>query len=480
MLCNVAQQFLPKPSVRRRTPAARRVRPGLEALEDRTAPTVAFRPQVAGEAVINDGSQNTALNSASVYLLFEGAYWGSAAGALDEATITADALKILSSPYLSGLSQYTPSRGNVQATFGGTYQDTAPLPADFARPSTDDGAFDWSVLNARLQAAFADPVGGVPASAAPTPIYVMLTDPNVPSGAGGGGYNDSTSATDHRHQVWTTVDLSGPPGAFDEDQFTRLLSHELAESMSGSVKVNLPAAYASFGDQIADGEPESGRGYGYRLNGVLVQAYWSEQDQAFIVPDGNRQVFTLDAITAGPSGHPSYSLSVRGDQLGTAYDDRVLIDSGASGGVRVALNGEVVQFDAGVIFSIMVNTGRGLDRVRVALTAPGPGVTFTRKGPARVKFVQRGGRVLNTSSPIFWEGGGAGRTNPILLFYDPWKGLRVRKVLSNRDDKFKTRDSVAGSGSANAGPHRAGAGDGTFGYTLEIILSPAAAIAAHL
>jgi hypothetical protein len=456
MLCALVKHLLGNPLNRspgtsRRTPAVRRVRPGLEALEDRTVPTIAFRPQVAGEAVIDDGSQNTALSSATVYLLFEGAYWGSTAGTRDEKIITTDALKILGSPFLSGLGQYTPSRGNVQATLGGTYRDAAPLPADFA-PTLPNGQFNWTVLNARLQSAFANPGSGVPASAVTTPIYVILTDPNVPSGAGCIGYNEASAATNTRCQVWTTIDLWDPStlglisgrgarvgrldrilgrfglsggrrgeisslshrsprgwlqrgarsGAFDEDKFTQTLSHELVESMSGSVKVILPGAYADMGNQVADGEPESGQGYGYRLNGVLVQPYWSARDQAFIVPDGNRQQFTLEATTAGPYGLPRYTLV---DQPATTSDDRVHLTWGASGGLRVALNGEVAQFDAAAVSSISVNTAGGdIETVSVAAVAPGSRGNATRHGVPPFKVVAAGGRILHGSSLTIWNG----------------------------------------------------------------------------
>jgi hypothetical protein len=58
---------------------ARRVRLELEALEDRTVPTVVFAPQYGAEQVIPSPSGSfTTLSNAPVYLIFWGQQWNSA------------------------------------------------------------------------------------------------------------------------------------------------------------------------------------------------------------------------------------------------------------------------------------------------------------------------------------------------------------------------------------------------------------------
>jgi hypothetical protein len=215
------------------------------------------------------------------------------------------------------------------------------------------------------------------------------------------------------------------------------------------VKVNLPAAYAGLGNQVADGEPDASPGYGYRLNGVLVKPYWSDEDQAFIVPDGNRQEFTLEAAPAGPPGPARYRLSVRGDQLGAASDDQVLIDRGAWGGVRVALNGELAQFDAGAISSIALSTGGGRDAVKVAPSAAGFPVAVTWGGAAPFKFVEADGGILYTSAPTVWKGdvNGDRRRDLVLEVDDPVKGLIARVFLSKGGGKVRTVEALVEAGS---------------------------------
>jgi hypothetical protein len=311
-----------------------------------------------------------------------------------------------------------------------------------------DGQFDWTALNARLQSAFDDASSGVPASAANTPIYVILTGPGVPSGAGWNGYNETSAATSNRRQVWIRVDPGGPSGSFDEDRFTLVLSHELVESMSGAVKVNLPGAFARLGNQVADGEPEVG--YGYRLNGVLVQPYWSNQDQAFIVPDGNRQQFTLDVTAPGPFGPPGFRLSVRGDRPRATRNGQVRIGREASGSVWVALSGEVARFDAGVISSIAVTAGGGKASVRVVRVAAGSSGNASQNRATPFKLVEANGGILSTSSPTFPKGAAnvRRRRGLLLLVYDRRKRPIVRRFLSNGDGKFRIVVRVLGNGSA--------------------------------
>ena len=68
----------------------------------------------------------------------------------------------------------------------------------------------------------------------------------------------------------------------------------------------------------------------YRLNnGVLVQPYWSQSnewitpagapaDNAWLIPDGNRQTFFVDPTTN--------TLDIYGDQLGPNWNDTITID----------------------------------------------------------------------------------------------------------------------------------------------------------
>src|SRR5262249_27081337 len=144
-------------------------------------------------------------------------------------------------------------------------------------------------------------------------IYVVITDPNY-SNTNGGWNQPSTYAyrnahgktvVDTMHEVWVGTGLNG--GKVSQDPFTSTFSHEIAETISdpGGLQgsgiwikppPNLPASLVNAKlDQIGDYEPEpTGQShYAYRLNGYQVQPYWSAQDGAFNVPDGNAQTFSL-------------------------------------------------------------------------------------------------------------------------------------------------------------------------------------------
>ena len=90
--------------------------------------------------------------------------------------------------------------------------------------------------------------------------------------------------------------------------------------------------FHSYDTEIGDFEAAN---YTYRLNGYLVHSYWSNQDNAYIVPDGNQQNFYVSGGV----------LLVKGGQLGSNYNDNVTVGLTPAGGVQVTLNGETAQFD---------------------------------------------------------------------------------------------------------------------------------------
>ena len=111
----------------------------------------------------------------------------------------------------------------------------------------------------------------------------------------------------------------------------------------------LPAS-ATGDDQIGDNEPNAAGQphYGYRLNGVEVQPYWSEQDQAYIVPDGRSQNFVLDPIWNGANFTGNYRTSGSWSNIDGQNDiTAVAIDSNDT---LFALNGIdhcVYRYDGG-------------------------------------------------------------------------------------------------------------------------------------
>jgi hypothetical protein len=353
----------------------------LESLEDRALPSIVFTPHF-GVETIAPGSTNDGQQHPTVDFVFSGNYWSTAQGQQDETDLVNLAQSILSGPYLSGLKQYG---SDGTANFGQNWSDAATLPS---QPST-------STLQGFLQNSISSH-GAFPGinDWQHAPIYVVVSDPTS-SAQYNGGYNAQGTyyllglIPENIHMVWLGTSTNQWAGVSNDtkvwkDAYTLTLSHELAETISdpdsNGIRVNPPSGLPASlygGTQIGDNEPEPSGGihYGYRLNGAWVQPYWSNQDQAFIVPDGNAQNFYLDPVWNGTSFTGTYNLRIVGDQLGVNYADDIGVGpTGVTSNVSVTQNGEFAIFDAGAINKIDINTGGGANTVRV--TALPQGVTL--------------------------------------------------------------------------------------------------------
>jgi hypothetical protein len=372
----------PDNRARRRTACrtgGRSVRPALEALEDRTVPTVAFAPQF-GNAIVPAFAATVGMQHPPVYLIFSGSYWTTPQGQQDENTFVASAQNILGGPYLSGLTQYG---SDGRASWAGNWNDLSTVPLQTSGPGK--GTPSTVAVQTYLQATITGHPGHDPGlvDSQHAPIYVVISDPTS-SAQYNGGWNVTGSylhaglLSENIHMVW--IGTATQNGAIEKDVFTGALSHELAETISDPDSVQwlkppstLPPSLATpGGGQIGDYEPAAAYQYhyGYRLNGDVVQPYWSGKDSAFIVPDGNKQTFTLWPVWNGTTFANRYSLFVAGDQLGQDYADQVYLDRVASGiqagGVLVKLNFETATFDPNLISGIVVNPAGGQNAVAVA------------------------------------------------------------------------------------------------------------------
>lgn len=366
-----------------------RTRPTLEALEDRLVPTIAFTPQFGAEQYTGSyhGMQNP-----PVYLIFAGSWSQS-----DENAVIASTKNILSGPYLSGLKQYGASG---TATYGGSWNASSTLSGN---PSTTD----LGILLQQEIAAHPLTQPNLYTDPNHAPIYVVLSDPASSSEGQNGGYNivgtyeelvqsnfgsGTYGVTDH--MIWVgTGKYAGESEAAWKDILTNTISHELVETISDPTSTGnitpgsqLPAGIGTTPTgQVGDYEPEGsgGTSYGYRLNGGWVAPYWSQTDNAFVVPDGNKQTFTLQPIwNSSNQFNGQYKLSVNGDQLGSNYNDQISIAQQVlgrqAGGIAVTLNGETAIFDATdpisnttVINTVDVNTHGGTNQVNVAAVPAG-------------------------------------------------------------------------------------------------------------
>jgi hypothetical protein len=386
----------------RRQPALRG-RLWLEALEDRCVPTIVFSNQYGTEQLLPQGG-NT-LSSPPVYFLFWGSYWQQGNGPQYQQQILNAAQTLLNTGYFSGQKQYG-TDGNV--IYGGYDNHSSDPPQNFTQndiTNTLHNDIDNNML---------------PESDATNhqALYVLVTPPGVISSQGKnvGGYNAYTYELefDLQHgfsaddEVYCWVGGGTDPNTFNLDGYTYILSHELTEAITdpqsfrnfpnigyNGYRVNPGANFPNpppNSNQLCDYEAQN---YTYRLNGVQVQSYWSNQDQNFIIPDGNQQDFLVDNGT----------LFVTGDQFGQNYDDTIYIGQTAQGGVRVDLNNEVAAFDPGAIKAIDVSTGGGNDTVYVTQTAANVPVNIQLGSGTDNVFVMPLGGLNAIQGPITVDGG---------------------------------------------------------------------------
>jgi hypothetical protein len=142
-------------------------------------------------------------------------------------------------------------------------------------------------------------LGGIPHD-----IFLVVTPPNYhisdfPSGTVGyhdegntGGLLDLDAC---QYGVVTSAHLSSVNNPLDS--LTQILSHELVETITDPFSTSVLGYHSQQGiilspdGEIADNEAQNHWGY---ANGVAVQSYWSDNDQAYIVPGGS----SLQIITA--------------------------------------------------------------------------------------------------------------------------------------------------------------------------------------
>jgi hypothetical protein len=349
---------------RRRSGKARaRARLGIELLEDRTVPTVLIQSAFGGDTIywcqgntaghpdnevitgpITDNP--TAVNSPLVYFIFWGPSWTQ-----DKAKLLAkDAQVIHQSNFLSSVKDYG---SDGKATYG-DYTIDSTTAQDGPPASTQE------IQKIVPNTTWAKPKDNSPTDA---PIYVTV------NGTGGGAGNGPDSYTPDLklNHIWMNV------GDLSEDNFTDLLSHELAERLSSGtdagIRMRASVAITSESDnaQIADNEPDQGY-YTYRINGQqLVQAYWSLSAHQFIIPDDNTQSVFLDPTPGWkmnglnpPTFNQLYDLTIKAGQEGPNVADNITIDTDKSGNrLTINENGEVFQFNVSSIRSITVNLMAG-------------------------------------------------------------------------------------------------------------------------
>jgi hypothetical protein len=339
----------------------------LESLEQRLVPTIMWSS--SGSRDVFDAG-GPVITHAAVDLIFWGSGWNTDGGPAYRTQITNSVQTIMDSPYLSGLSQYRGvSNGSLLRT------DTIA--------STSPGTI---ITNAQVQTFLRSNINSAvlpgPGTAGGQILYMVIPQPGTTTGTSVGGEHGTNVANPGRYHYGWTMN----PSTSSLDGVTYFYSHELTEAVTDA-EPNVHTAFyvPSTSNEICDGEAQS---YSYRLNGVLVQSSLSQASHTYNVYTGQTQDFIVSSGRA---------LTVNGDQLANP-NDTITIDT-SGGGVRVALNGEVAQFDPGRITSITVDSGSGTDTINVLRTLSGVPVTVNSSGAATVN-IGVGGSVQEILGPL--------------------------------------------------------------------------------
>jgi hypothetical protein len=329
-----------------------------ESLEDRTVPSILFSNALTTQITDNRGP---VITNDHLELIFWGYGWTANNTNFNFAnSVESGVDEILPSPYLDSLSQYRPNIGSgfrVETVF---VTNSDP-------PSTFTGVDVDNMLRANMA------TGGLPDPATDSQLlYMVITQPNTSLvGLEGAHTADTFNGTVFHFGF---LENGANPSPRQLDELTTVFSHELVESVSDPE----PLSGICIGtNELADGEPQS---YRYRLNGALVQSYFSQQDLAFIVPTGQAQDFVVSNTGV---------LTVNGDQLFNP-DDTIVIDLSSAGGIQATLNGDVAQFEPGAITGINVASGEGFDTINVLRTTSSAPLTIASSGTATVNLGNAG------------------------------------------------------------------------------------------
>ncbi len=343
----------------------------MERLEQRAVPTILFMPQSFGtETATNHGGPE--LQDVEVQLVFWGSYWTSSQGQADQARDMSLANSLVGTPYFSGLAEYytnheaptvsiNPSADLVTIT-------TAPTSA------TPDTTLTNGVLTLVNQDLASGQLPTPTAFGNATTVYVVVTPPGCvdsASNAEGGGQLNGWNANDS-----AVVLPDSPAGQFTNasviwcrdmptsDEFSCVLGQQLADIMTdpqGATGVTVGSTPDH--SQIGDNEATN---LAYRLDGLLVQPYWSQSTGAYIIPDGNTDDvgYSVPFEISGGS-HSAFSEGT-GSTLTVYIDpffvdrfsegDIFAVDRSSSGALTITMaNGEETdRFDPEVISSIQI------------------------------------------------------------------------------------------------------------------------------
>jgi hypothetical protein len=302
-------------------------------------------------------------------------YWGTpdrwvGASASPDA-ITAAVTSIYQGPYFDSLGQYSVHKGN-DIRVDNITDSNAP-----------DGFTDAQVLR---EIQILGPAHRVTeAEDEFNRLYFVITPPGSSTAPATeqhdiGDFEDggefAEDGNDNGHYAWIAND-----GNLDHvtRDFSRTLVNAVTNTNNGPTgnigflfnpNGNPSGAFELAGDPVADN-------FTYRLNGVLVQAYWSHNDTAWVVPTGASEAFDFFVTSAGALTVLGYS--------GPPTANSTTLSTDPQGGVQVVLDvpsfdsGDLhatAQFEPGAVSSVTVLPSQGDTTVNVESIVGGAPATI--------------------------------------------------------------------------------------------------------
>jgi hypothetical protein len=341
---------------------ARDVRPMVDGLENRQLMTVRFIPApVDRPAVVNAGGPT--LIAPSVYAI----YWGNSFQYPDYLVTINNALtKLCPSQYTDPLAKYASIGAPIVGapSFAGGYISSLPVLA-----SADANDIQDVINDAVAQ-------HGVPDTdhAPSTPIYLVFTDAYIPiawetyymlgelyTGTRGIGELHGAAGSGSYNFGW--IQNVGT----DEDLTSRI-SRVLVDTISSADPdhpglVAIPPAGAGFVPDYTGIADYDATLYQAKIGGVLVQSYWSQADNAYVIGGGdqNFDINVQDGV-----------LTINGDQGGTR-NDTIQVGFDDNLDLRISENGTTAEIPVvslrldrrQVISKVVVRSKGGQDKVTV-------------------------------------------------------------------------------------------------------------------
>jgi hypothetical protein len=308
------------------------------------------------------------LTNPQVELVFWGSNWNSGSNPTLRTNVTNAVTDIIGpSPYADKLGQYGVGTGVLAGS---------PVTITSSSPGAN---FTNSQVSTMLQ----NNIGGsIPYNS--NWLYMVITQPgstDPTEGLGGEHAVGTASGSGNFYYGWTR----NVGGANPMDDITYYFSHEYAEAVTdpdGTAWQVDPRSTTSW-NEICDGEAQT---YAFRVDNYLVQSYYSQADNAYVVPNGSTNNFLVSS-----TGVLSFQES--------PFGSNVIEINRVNNGVYATLNGSTAQFEpsapgnfnltgiqvdaragdqisifaTGTDAPVTVNLGSGTESVAVGSTATGLG-----------------------------------------------------------------------------------------------------------